>query len=42
MQRSYLAALERGTRNPSIRTLVKVANALSVSVSDLLDSKFRE
>jgi transcriptional regulator with XRE-family HTH domain len=42
MQRSYLAALERGTRNPSVRTLLKLANALTVSVSDLFDSKFRE
>lgn len=42
MQRSYIAALERGSRNPSVRTLVKVANALAVSVSDLFDSKFRE
>jgi transcriptional regulator with XRE-family HTH domain len=42
IQRSYLAALERGTRNPSVRTLVKLANALNVSVSDLFDSNFRE
>ncbi len=36
MQRSYLADLERGRRNPSVRTLVKIANALGVSVSELL------
>jgi transcriptional regulator with XRE-family HTH domain len=35
MQRSYLADLERGHRNPSVRTLVKVANALGVSVPGL-------
>ena len=35
MQRSYLADLERGSRNPSVRTLVKVANALGVSVPSL-------
>lgn len=37
IQRSYVADLERGHRNPSIRTLVKVANALGVSVSALLE-----
>jgi transcriptional regulator with XRE-family HTH domain len=36
MQRSYIADLERGYRNASIRTLVKVANALKVAVRDLL------
>ena len=35
MQRSYLADLERGYRNPSVRTLVKVANAIGVSISAL-------
>jgi transcriptional regulator with XRE-family HTH domain len=37
LQRSYLADLERGGRNPSVRTLVKVANALRVSLKDLFD-----
>jgi transcriptional regulator with XRE-family HTH domain len=37
MQRSYLADLERGYRNPSVRTLLKVANALGVSIQALLD-----
>jgi XRE family transcriptional regulator, regulator of sulfur utilization len=37
MQRSYLADLERGHRNPSVRTLVKVANALGVSVPALFE-----
>jgi len=37
MQRSYLGDLERGFRNPSIRTLVKVANALGVTVAALLE-----
>jgi transcriptional regulator with XRE-family HTH domain len=35
IQRSYLADLERGDRNPSVRTLVKVANALSGSIASL-------
>jgi DNA-binding XRE family transcriptional regulator len=37
IQRSYLADLERGYRNPSVRTLVKVANALKVSVPELFE-----
>jgi transcriptional regulator with XRE-family HTH domain len=37
MQRSYLADLERGSRNPSVRTLVKLANAFGVPVATLLD-----
>jgi transcriptional regulator with XRE-family HTH domain len=37
MQRSYLADLERGRRNPSVRTLVKIANALAVTVPGLFD-----
>jgi len=37
MQRSYLGDLERGFRNPSIRTLVKLANAFGISVAALLE-----
>ena len=37
LQRSYLADLERGLRNPSVRTLIKIANALRVSLTDLFD-----
>jgi transcriptional regulator with XRE-family HTH domain len=37
IQRSYLADLERGSRNPSVRTLVKIANAFRVSLKDLFD-----
>jgi transcriptional regulator with XRE-family HTH domain len=42
MQRSYLADLERGHRNPPVRTLVKVANALRVSVSELFEQIKRD
>lgn len=35
IQRSYIADLERGSRNPSVRTLVKLANALGIPVSSL-------
>jgi transcriptional regulator with XRE-family HTH domain len=41
IQRSYLADLERGRRNPSVRTLVKVANALGIAVSALFDDDFK-
>jgi transcriptional regulator with XRE-family HTH domain len=37
LQRSYLADLERGSRNLSVRTLIKIANALRVSLRDLFD-----
>jgi transcriptional regulator with XRE-family HTH domain len=37
MQRSYLGDLELGRRNPSVRTLVKVANAFGVSVPELFE-----
>ena len=39
MQRSYLGDLELGRRNPSVRTLVKVANALGVPVAALLEDR---
>jgi transcriptional regulator with XRE-family HTH domain len=39
MQRSYLADLERGNRNPSVRTLVKVANALGVALPALFEEQ---
>lgn len=41
IQRSYLADLERGHRNPSVRTLVKVANAFGVAVPALFDPDFK-
>jgi transcriptional regulator with XRE-family HTH domain len=36
MHRTYIGMVERGERNPTIRTLYKIANALKVSSSDLL------
>jgi transcriptional regulator with XRE-family HTH domain len=35
LDRSYLAGIERGLRNPSVRSLLKIANALKVRVGDL-------
>ena len=36
INRSYLAGIESGRRNPSARTMEKLAGALSVSPADLL------
>lgn len=37
MKRSYLSDLERGTRNPSVRALGRLASALGVSPPELLN-----
>ena len=42
MQRSYLADLELGRRNPSVRTLVKVANAFGIAIAELLEGGQQE
>ena len=36
MHRTYIGLIERGERNPTIRTLYKVAKALKVPASELL------
>lgn len=36
MKRSYLSDLERGERNPSVRALGRLAEALAVDPADLL------
>jgi transcriptional regulator with XRE-family HTH domain len=36
MKRSYVSDLERGTRNPSVRALGRLAEALDVEPSELL------
>jgi transcriptional regulator with XRE-family HTH domain len=38
MKRSYLSDLERGVRNPTVRALGRVAAALNVPPSDLLQT----
>lgn len=38
MERSYLSELERGTRNPTIQALGRLALALGVEPSELLKS----
>ncbi|MDP3868389.1 helix-turn-helix domain-containing protein [Phenylobacterium sp.] len=37
MKRSYVSDLERGTRNPTVRAVGRLAVALGVSAADLLD-----
>jgi transcriptional regulator with XRE-family HTH domain len=37
MERSYISDLERGTRNPSVRALGRLAEALSVKPDALLE-----
>ena len=36
VHRSYISGIERGTRNPSLITIEKIANALGVDKKDLL------
>jgi transcriptional regulator with XRE-family HTH domain len=35
LHNTYIGAIERGERNPSLKTLEKIAQALNVQVSDL-------
>ena len=39
MKRSYVSDLERGTRNPSVKAIARLAIALRVSPSSLLDDQ---
>ncbi len=39
MKRSYLSDLERGTRNPTVRALGRLAEALSCSPADLISTR---
>lgn len=36
LDRSYVGSLERGERNPSLATLLRIARALDVSVASLV------
>jgi transcriptional regulator with XRE-family HTH domain len=35
LDRSYVSDLERGTRNPSVESILKIADALSVTAAEL-------
>ena len=35
VNRSYLAEIERGGRNPSVRSLLKIANAFEIPIGNL-------
>jgi transcriptional regulator with XRE-family HTH domain len=37
LDRSYIAGIEAGLRNPSIKALAKLARGLGVTLSELLD-----
>jgi transcriptional regulator with XRE-family HTH domain len=37
MERSYVSDLERGTRNPTVRALGRLADALGIEPKDLLE-----
>lgn len=39
LHRTYIADIERGVRNPSLRTIDKVARALDVSISELFSAE---
>lgn len=36
LHKNYIGAIERAEKNPSILVLYKIANALNISLSDLL------
>ncbi|MFC4075238.1 helix-turn-helix domain-containing protein [Salinithrix halophila] len=42
LHRTYLSQLESGQRNPSYTTLLKLANALSVSIFELINGGIKE
>ena len=37
--RGYISGVERGVRNPSVKVLVRIANALKVDVAELFDAE---
>lgn len=37
LDRGYISGVERGVRNPTVRSLEKIAKALHIRVSDLIN-----
>lgn len=37
IDRTYISGVERGVRNPSLKNIEKIAKALDVKVSELID-----
>ncbi|MCX6832374.1 MAG: helix-turn-helix transcriptional regulator [candidate division Zixibacteria bacterium] len=37
LDRTYVSGIERGVRNPTVRTLKTIADALDMSISELLE-----
>lgn len=37
LDRSYMGAIERGEQNPSLWTIARLANALDIAISDLME-----
>ena len=35
LDRTYISGIERGVRNPGIKTVIRIAKALNASISDL-------
>lgn len=40
LHRTYIAGIERGLRNPSLKNIVKIAQALDVTPAALLDEHY--
>ena len=38
LDRTYVSGCERGKRNPSLKTMLRLAKALEVDLKDLLDA----
>jgi len=38
LDRTYISGIERGTRNPSLKNIEKIAKALKISPSELFSS----